>query len=207
MTDPRLDHLVWAVPDLLPGVAAFAELTGATPVAGGSHPSGTANYLVGLGDDSYLEIIGPDPAADPGTRPLTFHLEELTEPRLLSWAVHPLDIDKSVRHARENGFDPGDVEPLSRRTPSGTLLEWRLTRRDDPDLVAPVPFLIDWSGTAHPAAGLPRLKLASLSATHPDPGTLRHDLAALGVELDVAEGTEVALLAVLETPSGPVHLR
>jgi hypothetical protein len=121
----ELDHLVYAVPDLVAGVAAFAERTGVTPMAGGSHPGGTANYLAGLGPTAYLEIIGPDPAAAPGRRPRAAGLESLTEPRLATWAVRADDIEATVRQAREHGHDPGDVRPLSRRTPGGTLLEWR----------------------------------------------------------------------------------
>ena len=206
--DPHLDHLVYAVPDLLAGVAAFAGRTGITPVAGGSHPGGTANYLVGFGPGAYLEIIGPDPDAAPGPRPRAFGLETLSEPRLAAWAVRPDDIDASVRQGREQGYDPGDVQPLSRRTPAGTLLEWRLTRREDPAAIRPVPFLIDWGATGHPAASdLPQLGLTSFIAVHPDPDALRRDLAALGAALDVAEGPETALQAVLDTPLGPVTLR
>ncbi|MEV4107493.1 VOC family protein [Nonomuraea sp. NPDC049695] len=203
----ELDHLVYAVPDLLAGVAAFAERTGVTPVAGGRHPGGTANYLVGLGPTAYLEIIGPDPAAA-GPRPRAFGLEALTEPRLARWAVRPGDIDATVRQARERGYDPGDVQPLSRRTPAGTLLEWRLTRWNDVASINLVPFLIDWGTTAHPAAsGLPQLGLASFTAVHPDPEALHRQLAALDAVLEVSKGQEPALEAVLDTPRGAVTLR
>lgn len=84
----ELDHLVYAVPDLAAGVITFAEATGVTPVAGGSHPGGTANYLVGLGPAAYLEIIGPDPAV-PGARPRAFGLETLTVPRLAGGRCGP----------------------------------------------------------------------------------------------------------------------
>ncbi|MEV0351793.1 VOC family protein [Nonomuraea sp. NPDC050680] len=205
MIDPHLDHLVYAVPDLLLGVADFAERTGVTPAAGGRHPGGTANYLVAFGETSYLEIIGPDPEADTG--PIRFGLDTLREPRLVTWAVHPADLDTSVRQARERGYDPGVIEPLSRHTPNGSLLAWRLTNRDDSAPVSPVPFLIDWGGTTHPAAsGLPRLGLAAFSAVHPEPAALRRDLTALGVELDIAEGPEIALRAVLDTPLRQVTL-
>jgi hypothetical protein len=205
MSEPQLDHLVYAVPDLAAGVAAFAERTGIRPVPGGSHPGGTANHLVRFGPTSYLEIIGPDP--DASERPRAFGLETLTAPRLAAWAVRPDDLDKLVRQARDQGYDPGDIQPLSRRTPAGTLLEWRLTRREDPAAVRPVPFLIDWGGTPHPAASdLPRVGLTSFSAVHPDPDALRHDLAALTVRLDVSPGPEPALSAVLDTPLGPVTL-
>jgi hypothetical protein len=71
-----------------------------------------------------------------------------------------------------------------------------------------VPFLIDWGATAHPAASpLPRLGLTSLTAVHPEPEALRRDLTALGVLLDVVEGPEVELRAVLDTPRGTVTLR
>ncbi|MDP4504457.1 VOC family protein [Nonomuraea turcica] len=206
MTEPQLDHLVYAVPDLAAGIAEFAERTGVRPVAGGSHPGGTANYLVRFGPTSYLEIIGPDPEAT--ARPRAFGLETLTAPRLAAWAVRPEDIDKAVWQAREQGYDPGDVQPLSRRTPAGELLEWRLTRREDPAAVRPVPFLIDWGDTPHPAASdLPLVSLTSLSAVHPDPDALRRDLAALGVRLDVSPGPEPALRAVIDTPLGSVTLR
>lgn len=205
MTEPQLDHLVYAVPDLAAGVAEFAERTGVRPVAGGSHPGGTANYLVRFGPTSYLEIIGPDPEAS--VRPRAFGLETLTEPRLAAWAVRPDDIDQAVRQAREQGYDPGDVQPLSRRTPAGELLEWRLTRRENPAAVRPVPFLIDWGATTHPAdSDLPLVSLASFSAVHPAPDALRSDLAALGVRLDISQGPETVLRAVIDTPRGPVTL-
>ncbi|MGP3964177.1 VOC family protein [Nonomuraea sp. 3N208] len=202
----RLDHLVYAVPDLAAAVAQFAERTGIHPVPGGSHPGGTANYLVSFGPTAYLEIIGPDPEAS--VRPRAFGLETLTAPRLVGWAVHPDDIDRAVKQARERGYDPGDVRPLSRRTPAGVLLEWRLTRWDDPATLRPVPFLIDWGDTPHPASsGLPLVSLLSLSAVHPDPDAYRRDLAALDVRLDVSRGPETALRAVIDTPRGHVTLR
>jgi hypothetical protein len=205
--DPRLDHLLFAVPDLPAGVAEFERRTGIRPVAGGSHPGGTANFLVALGPASYLEIIGPDPAADQATRQRAAELALLDVPRLAGWAVHPDDLDKAVRDARDKGYDPGEVEPMSRRAPDGRLLEWRLTRWDEPGRVDPVPFLIDWGATPHPAAsGLPRAGLASFTATHPDPARLRARLGALGAELDVEEGAAVALRAVLDTPRGRVTL-
>jgi hypothetical protein len=205
---PLLDHLVYAVPDLTAGVADVATRTGIIPVRGGRHPGGTANYLLALGPTSYLEIIGPDREAASGARPRVFGLDRLTEARLAAWAVHPEDLDRTAASARAHGYDPGEVSPLSRRTPEGTLLSWRLTRREQQSAVELVPFLIDWGATEHPSrSGLPQVRLLTLAATHPDPPAVLHDLDAVGVDLDVTVGPQAALSALLDTPNGPVTLR
>ncbi|MGW1675850.1 VOC family protein [Saccharopolyspora sp. NPDC002376] len=205
--EARLDHLVYGVPDLLAGVRAVADLLGVAPVPGGLHPAnGTQNYLVGLGGRAYLEIIGPDPEA---TRPPTvFGLATLTVPRLVTWAISTTDLDRAVADARAAGHDPGDAESMSRRTPSGELLEWRLAKREPRPRDGLVPFLIDWGSAPHPAeSGLPEVRLLSLRAEHPDPETVRVDLRAVGAHLDLTRSDAPALRAEIEGPGGRVELR
>ncbi len=212
---PTLDHLVYATPDLERSVAEFGEVTGVRPVEGGRHLGrGTRNYLVGLvgpGGGSatgYLEIIGPDPQnpPEPGAVP-PFGIADLRRPRLITWAVHPGDLDAAVVAAAAAGADLGPALRMSRRTPSGRLLEWRLATTWPAPLDGIVPFLIDWGATPHPAADpdLPAVTLVALFATHPDPPAVHRVLGSLGVELRVEAG-RAGLIAIVQTRRGRVQL-
>src|SRR6478609_3485851 len=202
-----LDHLVYAVPDLAAAVAEFEARTGIRPAAGGSHAGrGTANFLVGLGS-AYLEIIGPDPAQPDHDGPRPFAVSGALAPRLVTWAVRAADLDAVVADALRGGYDPGNIVGMSRKTPSGVVLEWRLTVTDAPAYGGLVPFLIDWGTTAHPAnAALPHAELTTFTATHPEPEVVQRVVDLLGVELPVEPGPEAALHAVLRTPRGAVAL-
>jgi catechol 2,3-dioxygenase-like lactoylglutathione lyase family enzyme len=188
-----LDHLVYATPDLEETVRQVAKLTGVRPVEGGPHPGlGTRNHLLGLGELRYLEIIGPDPEQPEPDRPRPFGIDELAEPRLTAWAVRAADIEARVARSRTLGYDPGPIEPLSRRTPDGDVLRWRLTFPYEPV----VPFLIDWGRTPHPARHLPVVPLTAFRGSHPEPARVRSRLDALGVEFDVRQG-DAGLVAIL----------
>lgn len=207
-----LDHLVYAVPDLAAGVAEIERLTGVRAVEGGRHVGlGTRNYLValrgdGLGDAAYLEIIGPDPDQDDPAGPRPFGLDGLETARLMTWAIRPADFDDALTAAIRHGYDPGGPREMSRATPDGELLTWRLTP-GDPAGGGLVPFLIDWGQSPHPTTRpMPELRLAGFGGVHPDPAGIRRSLAALNVTLDIAQGDRPALNAVVEGPAGSTLL-
>ena len=204
-----LDHLVYGTPDVSTTINDLERAWGVRAVMGGKHPNGTHNALLSLGGGSYLEIIGPDPdqAPDP-KRPMSFGVDRLKTPRLLTWAIKAPGIAEWVKRARRAGYDPGDPQPLSRKRPDGVLLEWTLTRAPEPVGDGLVPFLIDWGATPHPAADSPMgCTFAWLRAEHPDPGSIKVWTRALGEELDVRSGPEAALIASIQTPNGRMELR
>jgi hypothetical protein len=210
-----LDHLVFAAPDLAAAVAQFTELTGVTPVPGGRHPGwGTANYLVGFGgahQDGYLEIIGPDPDQPDADRPRPLGIARLTRARLVTWAIHPGELDACIAAARAQGYDPGPARELSRVAPDGELLRWRLTEANLGEPGGLVPFLIDWGDTTPPPRrGLPEVALLEFGATHPRPEPVRAALEALSsglsAQLCVCAGNPIGLTAVLDGRHGPVVL-
>jgi hypothetical protein len=204
-----IDHIVYGVPyRLAEAVAWLAGLTGVQPVRGGSHEGmGTANFLIGLGDEAYLEIIGPDPDQPQPAGGRWFGIDRLTAPRIITWAIRTADIDGSVATARALGYDPGQPTAMSRRSDAGDVLQWRLTPPQIELNEGLVPFLIDWGNTPHPTSrDLPLTRLTSWTAIHPTPGILQRPIAALGCQLDIAAGDPPALTAVIEGHRGPVQL-
>ncbi|MCK2212599.1 VOC family protein [Actinomadura sp. ATCC 31491] len=202
----RLDHLVYATPDLDATVAELERRLGVRTAEGGRHPGlGTRNRLVGLGGRSYLEVIGPDPEQRAPAGPRPFLIDELTEATLVTWAIAVEDIDAAVAAARARGYDPGEPRDMSRRTPSGDLLAWRLT---PPQRAGLVPFLIGWGAARHPTENdLPQAELVSLTLAAPDVEPLRADLAAVGVtDARLAREAAPRLVAVLAGRYGNVTL-
>ena len=207
---PDFDHLVIAVPDLAKSVEQCHTILGVCPAPGGAHPGlGTANALLGLeggleGEDVYLEILGPDPEQDPALA--ATRLAGITEPTVQRWAIHPGDFDGVVTDAalsRDPHVSLGEVHDMTRRTPDGTLLEWRLTRRTPLALGGIQPFLIDWKSSPHPARqAMPAVSLERLWATSPDVDTTSGVLRSLGATIEVEAGDTQSLHATLKGPGG-----
>lgn len=72
----------------------------------------------------------------------------------------------------------------------------------------PVPFLISWGDSPHPARPAPGgLVLESLHVEHPDPSSLTPVLTALGADVAVDRAAHAALVARLNGPNGSKELR
>ena len=200
----NLDHLLLGTADLEQGVAWATDRLGAEAAFGGRHENlGTANYLLSLGGDMYLEILGPDPEASPREEPLPFGIEALDEPRLVTWAARGSDLETLVARASARGVQLGPVRPGSRLRPDGGELRWEVTALTTVLHDGLVPFFIDWGTTPHPARSTPPGgSLVAFRAEHPDPSAVRAVLEALSLALEVDEGPEPALVATIRTLSG-----
>jgi len=205
----RVDHLVYAVPDLDRGIAHIELLLGIRATPGGRHAGrGTHNALLALGPKTYLEIIGPDPAQTNVGKPFWFGVDRLVAPALVTWAASAGDLEGAVEKAVRNGVTPGDIIAGSRRRTNGVELHWRYT--DPLRLIADgiVPFLIDWADAAHPAQGATQgATLIDLRGEHPEPERVQEMLRSVGLEMTVHPAQHAALVATIECARGRIELR
>ena len=205
----RIDHLVYATPDLNRGIDEIEKLLAVRATAGGQHPGrGTRNALLALGPTAYLEIIAPDPDQPPPKDPRPFGIDGLKESKLVAWFVKSNDLEKLRSEAVGKGVALGEVRSGTRRRPDGVELQWQFT--DPWSLVADgvVPLFINWGNSPHPALTAAKgATLVSLRAEHPDSERVREMLQHLGIDLPLERGNSPALIAVVEGPRGRVELR
>ena len=204
-----VDHLVYATPELQPGIDKIERALGVRATPGGQHLGrGTRNALLSLGPATYLEIIGPDPEQPTPAQPRPFGIDDLKEPRLVAWAAKGTELERLASEARRGGVKLGEVISGSRRRADGVTLFWRYT---DPRTVVAggiVPFFIDWGTTPHPASTAAQgASLIGLRAEHPDWEQVQKDLNRLRLDLRVQPGPRAALIATVTAPRGRVELR
>ena len=204
-----VDHLVYATPDLQFGIETIEKMTGVRAVSGGQHPGrGTRNALISLGPGVYLEIIGRDPDQPTPPQPRPFGIDDLKEPRLVTWVAKGENLESFAKEAVHAGVKLGEVIDGSRQRVDGVVLSWRFTNPRTVAFDGLVPFFIDWGKSPHPAGtATPGLSLIGLRAEHPDPEPVQEALHTLGLDLRVQRGPRPALIATVDTPGGRVELR
>lgn len=202
-----LDHVLWAVPDLDAGAALFEQLTGVAPVVGGTHPGfGTRNALSGLSATTYIEIIAPDPAQElPGT--MGAGIAALPAPQMHTFSLACDDLEAVAARATAASITVEDPIPMSRKTPQGVQLNWRIMRLADARWPGRLPFFIDWQGSPHPAGTTPGgATMDRFIALDPDPAGLAAVYAAIGCDVPVHAGAVTGFVATFATPNGTVVL-
>lgn len=222
----EVDHLVIAAASLAEGVAWCEATLGVTPAPGGAHPlMGTHNRLLNIASDAfpraYAEIIAIEPGKAP-SRPKTRRWFDLDDaalqaalaqhgPRLIHFVARVPDAHAATQAlAREEHahIHRGQLLEASRDTPAGRL-EWQITVRDDGQRLfyGALPTLIQW-GAVHPTDAMPAsgLTLRSLRVAHPRAPALSAALSAIGMGRLPVDAGPPNLVAVFDTPRGPVTL-
>jgi hypothetical protein len=203
----RIDHLVWYRADLQQGREFFNTRMDREPLYGGEHPGeGTANAVLGLGSETYLEILGRDVRqTDEGLDP---EVKSLSGAGLYHWAVGGVDLSQAAERAARAGLTGGGLVPGGRIKPDGKRLQWTCWGLRGHGFGALVPFLIDWMDSEHPAVSAPlggRLK--SFEVRTPDFDGLRRIFDVMGIDVPVVKSEQQTAVAVLESGKGDVELR
>lgn len=197
--DAAIDHLVVTAESLDSGADWVEARLGVRPDPGGRHDlMGTHNLLLGLGPDTYLEVIAVDPAAPSPGRARWFGLDGREgAPRLSHWVMRVPDLTAALASAPAGA---GRATALARGP-----YRWRFAvtadgRQPFDDVY---PALIEWQGDRHPARDLPDagVRLARLRLSHPGAGDLPARLPGSDPRLRVAPGP-AGLAATLVTATG-----
>ncbi len=201
-----LDHILLGCNDLDRGIEAVEEATGVRPAIGGIHPGrGTRNALLSLGERRYLEVIAPDPAQNEIVH--YPQLRSMSDPRLIGWAVHPLDIDAVAKQLRENQIAFTGPDDGSRKRPDGRVLNWKTINLAD-DRHGLLPFFIEWSAeSVHPSKDAPaKCTLDYFEIMSADPEELAATLKRIGLDLSVQRSDKARLHALITGPKGDLPL-
>lgn len=204
----EIDHIVIGARSLEEGARYVEELLGVKPSRGGAHPgAGTHNMLLGMGAACYIEVIAPDPAQPDPPHPRPFDLDDPAtrmmleaEPRLLGWVARTQALDAVV--TRLGAHHAGAIRPWSRGD-----LSWRMAMPpQNQDMSNLIPSLIQWDDGqgAAPRLADKGIRLVALEAEHPDPDSVRHALAARGLDdaLRLRRSPHLRLLARLTGADG-----
>ena len=136
----RLDHVVYAVPDLDDAAVRFREEFGLDSTEGGRHERwGTANRIVPLGDQ-YLELVT---ALDEPVAAETAFGRGVLERAAGGggWFTISAAADDLDAVASRLGIE---VDSGSRMRPDGETVRWRMAGLDDPRREPWMPFFLTW---------------------------------------------------------------
>jgi hypothetical protein len=205
-----LDHIILGCNDLDRGIDLVKESTGVRATLGGVHPGrGTRNALLSLGERRYLEILAPDPQQSGATLVKEDRdLRNLTEPRLVGWAVHPPDIVATAKLLRENQIAFTGPDDGSRKRPDdGGVLNWKTINLAD-DRHGLLPFFIEWSAdSVHPSKDAPaHCSLEYFQIMSADPDELSSNFKRMGLDLPVQRSDKARLRALISGPKGDLGL-
>ncbi len=206
----KLDHIIWAVPDLEQGAAQFEQFSGVKPMFGGVHPGrGTRNNVVSAGSDAYFEIIAPDPAQAPfdavkePKKEFALRISEMPAPEVDMFVYSTENLEDAARIGNELGFTVIGHIKGSRRTTEGELVEWIHVDFIGHKFGQFIPFAINWGKTPHPGTTSPQgAVLKGVTVEHPENEELERIYKALGVPAEVKYAAEPRIIVHMDSEQG-----
>ncbi len=201
----KIDHIVYAVADLDRASDRIEEALGVRPIIGGNHPTeGTKNALLNLGDGCYLELLAVDPNNMKIKPPRWMGIDLIDRPKITRWAIKSNDLKQDLETLQTLQFNSGPIKGGKRKTATGDLLTWELIMTLPSPEIDVVPFMVDWSQSAHhPTDQLPEAcALKSFRIFHPDPSSIHGLYQNLGVELQIINSKQIRMELKISGPTG-----
>ena len=209
MIDTKIDHIVYAVPNLEEAMDSFEKLTGCAPNFGGYHSTqGTKNALVNLGNECYLEFLTIDFENKKITKNRWMGIDLIEKPTITRWAIKANQINSEVEILKSINPKLGKLTEGERTTQSGKVLKWKLTMPQPTPKVELLPFVIDWRNSeAHPTDNLtPTCEFVGLKFYSPQPELKNSAFEKLSIDEKVVKGNEPQIKLLIKSVNGIIEI-
>lgn len=206
----KVDHIVYAVPDLEKGIDHIHQLLGVRPTFGGYHTTqGTKNAILNLGDRIYLEILAVDESNKAISSDRWMGIDLIQSAKITRWAITSDDLGDDAAKLKAYHPDLSTQSGGQRKMTNGELLQWQMILPAPSPEVELMPFMINWSGTStHPTASLPDVcKLKSIRFYHPNPNEIHPHFRQLSLTDKILLSRAPFIEVEIACPNGLVLLR
>ncbi len=201
----KIDHIVFAVPNLEEAIDEFERQSTVRPVFGGCHTTkGTKNALVNLGNGCYLEILAIDEENVDVKPPRWMGVDLIKTPQITRWSLKSEDLEQDSEILQKYHPKMGIIQGGQRKTSTGDMLTWQMILPLAAPVVELVPFVTDWQHSAvHPTQNLPQeCELIGLSFTHPNPTAIEKVFDEFDIDIRIEEGEKAMIRAEIKSPNG-----
>lgn len=207
-----LDHVVLGIDDLDKGIEALEQLTGVRATFEGRDARlGTQSAVIGLGENAFLEIMAPDPKADPALVDPEFkskfldRLEGFEALTPFLWAIGTSNLERSRWYARRAGTYTSDINSGARKRSWGRSTEWSWAHVTRPYTYV-MPIFVQWNADAKPPQerAPEGCRLVQLTLYTRLFKTVHLLLAAMQLDVEPAAAETESIDVALECPEGEV---
>ena len=205
----KIDHIVYAVPDLEKAMNQFEIETGCRPIFGGYHTTqGTKNALVNLGDGCYLEFLAIDNDNKKIVANRWMGIDLISKPTITRWALKSNDLEKEAKILEGENPNLAKITGGQRTMENGKILNWKLTMPLSKPKVELLPFLLDWSDSeAHPTDNLQQeCELAGLKFTSQNPESISTIFKKFPFDAKVVKGNAPEIKLMIKSVKGIIEI-
>ncbi|MEM6898545.1 MAG: VOC family protein [Pseudomonadota bacterium] len=196
-----VDHIGYVAPDIDAAIDQIEDQTGVRPMVVGIFGA-QKRAVLRLGDEAFLEILGPAPGTTEPLDPLMQAAVELPEPQILFWYMAVSDFDTYANHTASVGHALQMEQTVNRGG-----YHYRIAGPDGIINAPVVPWVIHWMAKMQELANAPSIgTLKTIQLHHPEPNRIQPVLNRLQIDLQVEDGARPMVALEIETANGMLRL-